>query len=135
MTTFSLRIISQEKELVNKPVQSLSVPGEQGELTILANHTAILTRLQMGELRFDANGVETSMIISRGFLTATHQNEVLVIVDTAIEAREISVKKAQEAIDAAKKRIMNSNKHAEHVQAEASLRLAMLELKVAKRSL
>ena len=69
MTTFLLRIISQERELVNKSVQSVSVPGEHGELTILANHTAILTRLQMGELRYTATGVENSMVISRGFLS------------------------------------------------------------------
>lgn len=135
MKTFSLKIISQERELLDKPVQSLSVPGEDGELTILANHVALLSRLQMGELKYVANGVETSMVISRGFLSCSHENEVLVIADTAIEARELSVKKAQEAIEAAKKRIQSSNKLEEYIQAEASLRLAMIELKVAKRSL
>ena len=135
MKTFSLKIIYQERELLDKPVQSLSVPGEDGELTILANHAALLSRLQMGELKYIANGVETSMVISRGFLSCSHENEVLVIADTAIEARELSVKKAQEAIEAAKKQILSSNKLEEQIQAEASLRLAMIELKVAKRSL
>jgi len=59
-------------------------------------------------------------------------NEITIIVDTATRARDISLDQAEAAIKAAHETMENSRDQQELLMAEASLRLALLEAKVAR---
>jgi len=59
---------------------------------------------------------------------------VVIMVDTAVAARDISEQKASQAVEEAKKTMANTTDRHELLMAEASLRHAMIELKVSKRS-
>ena len=48
-----LEIISPEKILFKGNVNSLSVPGANGEFQMLNNHAAILSTLAKGKVRFE----------------------------------------------------------------------------------
>lgn len=133
MQTLKLVVVSQEKKLLETQVESVSAVTTQGEITILARHIPLFTQLQTGELRFTSNGVEQSIIVSDGFLTVNPNNEVTVMVDSAKLARDISVQKAEEAIAAAKETMSISEDRRELLLAEASLKQALLEIKVAQK--
>ncbi|MCB9800699.1 MAG: ATP synthase F1 subunit epsilon [Pseudomonadales bacterium] len=133
MQKLKLTVVSQEKKLLETEVESVSAVTTQGEITVLARHIPLFTQLQTGELRYLEGDKEHSIVVSEGFLTVNPNNEVIVMVDTATLARDISVKQAEEAIAAAKETMKISEDRRELILAEASLKRAMLEIKVAQK--
>ena len=133
MQKLKLVVVSQEKKLLETSVESVSSSTSEGEITILARHIPLFTKLVPGELRYTQDGVEQALVVSDGFLTVNPNNEVTVMVDSATLARDISVKRAEEAIRAAQETMKLSEDQHELILAEASLRLAMHEIKVAQK--
>jgi F-type H+-transporting ATPase subunit epsilon len=134
MKKLRLVVVSQEKQLLDVNIDSASVPSTTGELTILPGHIPLFTPLQAGELRYTQDKEEHSMVVSKGFLDIGPDDTLTVMVDTAVSAREISVQKAQAAIEQAQATIMTSRDREELIRAEAELRLALLEIKVAEKT-
>ena len=134
MPKLNLRVVSQERELITESVDSVTATTVDGEVTILAGHIPLFTKLQTGELVYRIDKTESSIVVSRGFLTVSPNNEVTIMADTAVHAREISEEKAQEAIAAANETLRTSDDQRERILAEASLRRALLEIKIAERT-
>lgn len=129
-----LSVVSQEREMLSTDIDSLTAQTTQGEVTILPGHIPLFAQLETGVLVYRQGKDEHSMIVSKGFLDVAPNNEIVVMVDTAVAARDISEQKAQQAIAAARETMLNSDDKQELIMAEASLRRAMLELKVAQKS-
>ena len=130
-----LTVVSQEKQLLKTQVEQITAPTATGEITILPEHIGLFSKLETGELRYIVEGKEESMVISDGFITVSPDSTVTVMVDTATFARDISVQKAEEAIAAAKETIKASPEdRRELLMAEASLKRALLEIRIAQKS-
>ncbi len=134
MSKLQLTVVSQERQLLQEQVDSVTAPASDGEVTILPEHISLVTTLDPGELIYRSNGSESSIVVSNGFLTVGSNNQVIVMVDSAVHAREISLKKSQEAIEAAQSAITISRSRQELLLAEAALKRALLEVRVAERS-
>ncbi len=134
MSKLNLRVVSQERELLRESVDSVTAQTTEGEITILPGHIPLFTKLGTGELVYRMGSGENSIVISRGFLTVAPNNEITIMADTAVHAREISVQKAEEAIKAAEATLQSSQDQRERLMAEASLRRALLELRIAERT-
>jgi F-type H+-transporting ATPase subunit epsilon len=132
--TLSLKVVSQEKQLIATQTESLTVPTTQGEITILPGHVPLFATLQAGELNFKESGVERFVVISPGFLNIAPNNEVTIMVDSAVNDRDISLEKAETAIKQAKESITTATNRRELILAEASLKRAMLEIRVAEKT-
>lgn len=130
----TLTVVSQERKLLEVEIDSLTATTSEGEVTILPGHISLFSLLVPGELVFRTGKEEQSFVVSKGFLDVGTNNQVVVIVDTAVHARDISESKAQAAIAQAHQTMQQSQNRRELMMAEASLKLAMLELKVAQRS-
>ncbi|MFZ1721566.1 MAG: ATP synthase F1 subunit epsilon [Microgenomates group bacterium] len=129
-----LLVVSQESQLVSTEADMVIAPTTTGEITILPKHIPIYSKLQTGELSYTNEGMQHWLIISDGFITVSPENEVVVIVDAATLARDVSEQKAREAVQAAKKTMETSTDRRELLMAEASLKKAMLEIKLAQQS-
>jgi len=129
-----LTIVSQEKQLLSVKVESITAPASQGEVTILPDHISMFTRLDPGILIYRIGDEEHSFVVSNGFLDVHEGSSVTVIVDTATAARDISLVKAQQAIEAAKETMSQTTDRRELLMAEASLKQAMLEIKIAQKT-
>lgn len=130
-----LTVVSQERQLLKTEVAQITAPTVEGEITVLPDHIGLFSKLETGELRFLINGTEETIIISEGFITVSPDSTVTVMVDTATHARDISIEKAQEAVKAAKEMIQSSPEdRRELLMAEASLKRALLEIRVAQKS-
>lgn len=134
MPKLQLNVVSQEKALIDTHVDSVTAVTAAGEITILPGHIPLFTKLDTGELRYQENKTHHSIIISKGFLSISADGIVTVMADTAVAARDISIKQAEDAIKQAKETILSSEDRRERIMAEASLRRALLEIKVAQRT-
>ena len=110
------------------------MPTTQGEITVLAGHIPLFARLQTGEIRYKLTGEEHSIVISKGFIDVGPESDVTIMVDSAVEARQISVQKAEAAIAAAHETMSKSVDERELMMAEASLKQALWEIKVAQKT-
>jgi F-type H+-transporting ATPase subunit epsilon len=127
-------VISQERELVSAEAEQITAPTTEGEVTILPGHIPLFSRLQTGELRYKKDNQESFFVVSKGFIDVGPDNVVTVLVDSAVDAREISVEKAEAAIKAAHETMAQSGDQRELMMAEASLKRALLEIKIAQKT-
>ncbi len=128
-----LEIVTPERQVYSDTVDSVQVPGSEGELGVLPNHAPLVSTLGVGELRFRKGGVEESFAIVGGFLQV-RPDKVVVLAETADMASEIDLEKAQEARREAE-RALESGYHegADLAAARAALQQALLRIRVAER--
>lgn len=134
MKKFPLRIVSQEKELLSIEVESVSLPTVEGEITVLYKHIPLFTHLKTGQIIYKVGEEEKIVVVSDGFANVSPNSEVTVMVDSGILARDISVEKAEKAVQAAHETMEKTQDQRELLMAEASLRQAMMEIKVAQKT-
>src|SRR6188768_4560355 len=91
-----LEIVTPERLAFSEMVDSVTVPGIEGELGILPHHAPLLSTLGVGELRIRARGTEESFAIVGGFVQV-RPDKVVVMAETADLASEIDLERAQEA--------------------------------------
>lgn len=66
--------------LFDNYVQSVTIPGSEGELTILKNHLPLITFLKKGKIKVkDKNNQEHFFEIQKGFLEVK-QNRVTILL-------------------------------------------------------
>lgn len=128
-----LRIATLEKTVFDQEVQTVTIPGADGEIGVLENHVPLVTPLALGEIVAKSNGEEFFMAVSGG-MVEVQPHRVLILADQAERAEEIDLELAEEARKRAE-RIMKE-KHTDEesfASAEAELQRALLHIKLAKR--
>jgi F-type H+-transporting ATPase subunit epsilon len=133
-TKLQLVVVSQDRQLLSKEVGSITAPTTEGEITVLPQHVPLFTQLQTGLLTYRSGKEEEQFVVSKGFMDVGVDGTVTVMVDTAMHARDISLERAEAAVKAAEQTMSITQDRRELLMAEASLRLALLEVKVAQSS-
>lgn len=129
-----LTVVSQERQLFSSEVDSVTAPTSSGEITVLPGHIPLMSQLDYGELSYLANNDRQTLVVSKGFINVEPNSQVTVIVDAAKDVRDISIEKAQTAVEQAKHTMETSTNRRELLLAEASLRQALLEIRVAQKT-
>jgi F-type H+-transporting ATPase subunit epsilon len=128
-----LEIVTPEKQAYADTVDSVVLPGTEGELGVLPHHAPLVSTLGIGELRIRKGGVEESFAIVGGFLQVL-PDKVVVMADTADMASEIDVEKAQQARAEAERALQEGyHEGADLAAARAALQQALLRIRVAER--
>src|SRR5215210_7698713 len=91
-----LEIVTPEKLAYSDEVDSVQLPGSEGELGVLPNHAPLVSTLGAGELRLRKGRQEESFAIVGGFLQVL-PDKVVVMAETADMASEIDLTRAEEA--------------------------------------
>jgi F-type H+-transporting ATPase subunit epsilon len=128
-----LEIVTPERLAYSDEVDSVQLPGSEGELGVLPHHAPLISTLGVGELRIRKGGSEESFAIIGGFLQV-RPDKVVVMAETADLASEIDLQKAEEARREAE-RALESGYHegADLSAARAALQQALLRIRVAER--
>ena len=78
---FPLLVFAIDREIFAGNAQSLIVPGAEGELQILADHTPLIVQLREGDVRIEGeNGVTTRLPIAGG-VVEVKSHEVVALVN------------------------------------------------------
>lgn len=129
-----LRVVTADRQLLDMAVDSVTLPTVAGQITILKDHQPLISKLELGELIYRVNGEEHSILVTSGFVDKRPNNELVVIVDTAFLARELSAARAEEAMKQAQENLKIAKDKKELLMAEASLKQAFWEAKIAKKN-
>jgi len=91
-----LVIVTPNGKKVDEEVDHVVVPGEEGELGILADHQPLLSLIRIGELRVIKGGTTRYFACNKGYVEVL-DNLVTVMTETCEEATEIDVDRAQQS--------------------------------------
>ncbi len=76
----NLTMLSPGREIYNGPIQSVKVPGINGQFEILKDHAAIVSSLSSGEVRvINDKGAKETFMITQGFIEVLN-NEVSILI-------------------------------------------------------
>ena len=128
-----LEIVTPEKKIYSDDVDSVVVPGSEGEMGILTDHAPLMTMLQPGELRVFKGGEELRMAIGSGFIEVSN-NKVAVLTDMAVHESDIDDVAAEEAIQRAEAALRDTHlDDEEYATVKASLQKSLALVRVKRR--
>ncbi len=128
-------IVTQEKSVFSDEVQSVSLPGAEGRMGILPNHSPLLTTLAYGEIIIHFDGKEDSYYAIGGGFAEIQPDKIIILADSAESAGEINIERAQKARERAEKFMAEGvpEDPDRYAQIRASLMRAQIRLDVAHR--
>ncbi len=128
-----LDIVTPEKKAFSDEIDSVVVPGAEGEMGILKSHAPLVTTLQPGELRYMKNGVETSLAIGTGIVEISN-DQVSVLTDMALGESEIDEDAVEKAIERAQKAMTEKDALPEdHAAAIVLMQKSLAQLRIKRR--
>ncbi len=129
-----LEIVTPQRELVHEEVDSVQLPGKNGELGILPGHAPLLTELGEGQLAYKKDGQAHLLSVFRGFAEVLPER-VILLAEVAERAEEIDVERVKEALERAKKMLDNpKDPELDYERARAAFQRAVVRLKVVEKA-
>ena len=137
--TFELSLVTPEGAAFEGEVEMLVVPGDSGEIGVLARHAPLVAMLKAGSTRIyrDRDSEDIVEFATGPGFFKVEQDRALALVDDAVEARQIDAARAQEQLDAARgelERVESGESDADRWQLEQRIRHAENQLDVAGRA-
>lgn len=131
-----LDIVTPEKKAFSDEIDSVVVPGIEGELGILKSHAPLVTTLRPGELRYLKEGEEHSLAIGTGVVEISN-DRVSVLTDMALGEAEIDEDAVEKALARAQDsmREISTPEEVAAVQVAIQKSLAQLHIKRRRRHL
>ena len=102
-----LDIVTPEKQLLSEEVKSVQLPAMDGEMTILGDHSPMVTTLRPGVVVVDTDKGQQEIVVTGGFaeISATGTSILAELAlpkaDLTRELVEKAVKDAEEALEIA----------------------------------
>ena len=133
MATLKLEIITPEVKIFEGDVDSVQLPGVEGDMGILPQHEALVTELNAGELAIVQKGRTEVLAIGQGFAEITG-DRVGVLTDGAVHEKEIDEKATEIAVKRAEDLLKSNTLEGEQLEAtQASLARSLAQIKVKRR--
>ena len=130
--TLRLEIVTPQAKTYSEEVETVSLPGLEGDLGVYPHHTPLMTQIVAGEIRVVQNGQPKSLAVGAGFVEITG-SQVSVLTDMAVQADNIDEQAAEEARKRAEKRLKEKLSDEELASVKASLMHSLAQLKVKRR--
>ncbi len=107
--TIKFEIATPERVVLKRQAYQVLVPTEEGEITVLPEHSPLISILKPGviEAVLDDNSTEV-MSVSGGFVEVL-KSKIVILADSAERAEELD----EEAVEEAKKKAQESKDRAE----------------------
>jgi F-type H+-transporting ATPase subunit epsilon len=128
-----LEIVTPEAKTYSDDVDSVVIPGIDGELGVLPLHAPLMTQLEPGELRVLKGGQELRLAVGEGFVEITPE-KVAVLTDMAVKESDIDESAAEEAIRRAEQAMSGEKlSNEEYATNNAALLRSLALIKVKRR--
>jgi F-type H+-transporting ATPase subunit epsilon len=138
VATFELSLVTPEGAAFEGEVEMIVVPGEAGEIGVLARHAPLVAMLKAGSTRIYRNRASDDVVefaTGPGFFKV-EQDRALALVDDAVAATEIDASRAQEQLETARaelEQVERGESDVDRWQLEQRIRHAENQLEVAGR--
>ena len=132
--TLKVEVVSAEQAIFSGDAEFVVLPGVMGELGIYPRHTPLLTQIKPGAVRMKLPGqTQEELVFVQGGYLEVQPQQVTVLADTAIRAKDLDEKAALEAKRAAEEAMANKTNAEELAKAEAELSAALAQLEAIRK--
>ncbi len=126
-------VVTPDRKLLSAEADVVVLPGVEGQFGVLSGHVPFLSALDIGEMYYRDGAKTEYLSVSGGFAEVTGK-KVTIVAEAAELGREIDIERARRALERAEKRLAAAKtENIDWTRAEASLRRAMMRMKVAGR--
>ena len=131
---FDVSLVTPEGSVYEDQAELIIVPGQIGEIGVLARHAPLIATLKAGRLRIypGGNAEVLQFATGPGFFQVLH-DRAIALVDDAVDARHIDLDRARRQLEEAQaelEAIDSGSSTADRWQAEQRLRHAENQLTV-----
>jgi F-type H+-transporting ATPase subunit epsilon len=135
---FALSLVTPDGAAFEGEVEMLIVPGDAGEIGVLARHAPLVAMLKAGSTRIyrDRSTQDVLEFATGPGFFKVEQDRALALVDDAVDAREIDDARAREQLEQARaelEQLDRGESDADRWQLEQRVRHAENQLEVAGR--
>jgi F-type H+-transporting ATPase subunit epsilon len=130
---FEVSLVTPEGAAYEGECEMLIVPGDAGEIGVLARHAPLVAMLRAGSTRVHLREGEVLEFATGPGFFKVEQDRALALVDDAVEAREIDAERARRQLDEATaelERVEAGESEADRWQLEQRIRHAENQLSV-----
>ena len=133
--TFELSLVTPEGAAFEGEVEMIVVPGDAGEIGVLARHAPLVAMLRAGSTRIyrDRDSEDVVEFATGPGFFKVEQDRALALVDDAVDARHIDAERAQQQLEEARaelERCERGESDADRWQLEQRIRHAENQLSV-----
>lgn len=128
-------IATPERVVLKEEILQVTVPTEEGEITVLPKHSPLVSILKPGVLEIKKLDGEIEIISVSGGFVEVLLNKVIILADTAERADEIDLERAEEARKKAEESLKNirSVDASQFAQLAAQIEKELARVRSAKR--
>ena len=119
--TFTFELVSPERLLISEDVESVVVPGSEGDFQVLANHAPVLATLRPGMLDVVLPGGKERRVFVRGGFAEVGPESLTVLAQTAIDAADLDNKALAQEIENAQEDVADAHDDKTRDQAQDTL--------------
>ena len=125
-------IVTPDKRLVSDMVDSITLPGVEGQMGIMHGHAPLLSTLDIGEIVL-RRGTDVDYIAVTGGVVEVRPDKVTILAVAAEQEAEIDVERAEAARERARQSLAANPPPQRHAEAVKALQRSNLRLRVAYR--
>ncbi len=129
---FHIAVISLKGKIYEGEAKEAVLPTVDGEITVLANHAALVAPLDVGEVVLNTTEGIKNLAIGKGVF-AINKNKATLLIEDVTSSDEISESRAEEAKVKAEELIKKGVPAAEKGALTYAYRRSLIDLKVARR--
>ncbi|WP_131194320.1 F0F1 ATP synthase subunit epsilon [Lichenihabitans psoromatis] len=108
MATFSFELVSPERLLFAGDVESVVVPGTEGEFTVLKDHAPLMSTLKPGVVTIVEAGAKQSQLFVRGGFADVNPAGLTILAETAVPLTELNASTLDAEVKAAETEVADA---------------------------
>ena len=127
-----LEIVTPFGTTYSETVRSCVLPGEDGQFQVLNQHAPLISLIKIGAIRITDKNEKIMYLATSGGYCEIKDNDIRVIVESAEQAEEIDITRAETAKKRAEERLEVKDSGIDVKRAEMALARALNRLKIAR---
>lgn len=131
MKTTAFAVVTIEGTVESADATSVTIPTANGEITVLPEHTPLVSVLKPGVLTVREGDKEKHVAVSGGFVQIA-TDSVTILADTAERADDIDVRRAEAARKRAEEAMAKQHEREDLTDAAAELQKHLARLRAAE---
>ncbi len=119
--SFKFELVSPERLLVSQDVESVVIPGSEGEMTVMANHAPVMTTVKPGIVTVTAAGGQSERYVVFGGFADILPTGCTLLAESAVAVSSFDRADLEKRIEAARETVLEAKDDQGRTSAEQML--------------
>ncbi|MFC5387279.1 F0F1 ATP synthase subunit epsilon [Aquamicrobium segne] len=118
--SFKFELVSPERLLVSEEIESVVIPATEGEMTVMANHSPVMTTIKPGVVTITSAGGQERYVVFGGFADILPSGCTL-LAESAVAVKDLDREDIAQRVQNAREDVADASDDATRSRAEEYL--------------